>query len=524
MAAKLKLPSDCLTLGQFNEPRQGSFPMWQKILILTLALTLTVPVLGQSSSSSATQGIEAALQMRDYAGALQLANTALRSSPRDARVWTLQGVAYNALGRNQEALAAYDKALSILPEYLPALEGAAQLEYQAGNVKAIPLLNRILRQAPNDATGHAMLAALAYKQHDCATAVKHFARSAGLISTQPAALAEYGYCLMDLQRAPEAASVFREIVTRFPENSHARYDLAAAQLAARQGKDAVETLQPVLEKEQPPPDILDLASSAYEAQGDTPKAVELLRQAIVSNPQKIKYYLDFATLSFNHQSFQVGIDMVNVGLKQAPNAAPLYVARGILYIQLAQYEKGEADFQTATRLDPGQTSGAVAQGMAQIQQSNLDQALATVKSQLKIQPQDAFLHYMKAQILVQQGAAAGSPEFKEAIAAAVRATQLNPDFVLSRDVLGGLYLKSGQLNLAIEQCRLALRANPTDQESLYHLIQALRQSGKGSKAEMAKLVKRLADLRRESREQEASANRYTLHEPLSSENKEAPSQ
>jgi tetratricopeptide (TPR) repeat protein len=131
---------------------------------------------------------------------------------------------------------------------------------------------------------------------------------------------------------------------------------------------------------------------------------------------------------------------------------------------------------------------------------------------LNSHPQDAFLHYMKAQILVQKGASAGSSEFKEAVAAAARATQLDPDFILARDVLGGLYLKSGQLDLAIEQCRLALRANPADQESLYHLIQALRQSGKGSKAEMATFVKQLADLRQQTHNQETSANRYKLTE------------
>ena len=330
---------------------------------------------------------------------------------------------------------------------------------------------------------------------------------------------------MDLDQAQDAAGVFQQIVTQFPTNSHARYALAAAQLANHQGKDAIETLQPLLMEKEPDPNVLALASSAYEGEGDTPKAVELLRQAIVLNPKKIKYYLDFATLSFNHQSFQVGVDMVNVGLKRTPDAAPLYVARGVLYIQMAQYEQGEADFQTATRLNPRESSGAIAQGMAQIQQSNLDEALATVNSQIKLHPREAFLYYLKAQILVQKGTAAGTPEFKEAIAAATRAAQLNPEFVLPRDILGNLYLKSGQLDLAIAQCRLALHINPSDQESLYHLIQALRQSGKSSKTEMAELVKRLADLRRESREQEGSANQYKLYEVEPNENKEpAPQQ
>jgi tetratricopeptide (TPR) repeat protein len=432
----------------------------------------------------------------------------------------LQGLAYEGLGKNHDALASFDKALAIAPDYLPALEGAADLEFKAGSAHAIPRLNRILQQLPNDPTTHAMLAALAYKQHDCATAVEHFAQSERIIASQPAALLEYGDCLMDLRRAREAIPLFQQMVSRFPQNFHARYDLAVAQNADHDGKSAVETLQPLLEQKEPDPNALALASSAYEQQGNTPKAVELLRQAIVSNPKNVKYYLDFATLSFNHQSFKVGIDMVNVGLKQLPKSAPLYVARGVLYVQLAQYDKGEADFQTAMRLDPGQASSAVAQGMAQIQSSNLDAALTTVNSQLKLHPKEAFLYYLKAQILAQKGAPVDSPEFKEAIAAATRATQLDPSSVLPRDILGNLYLKSGQLDLAIEQCRLALKGSPSDQEALYHLIQALRRSGKGSKTEMAELVKRLADLQHQSREQEASANQYKLYESPPSENKD----
>jgi tetratricopeptide (TPR) repeat protein len=495
--------------------------MRPKAIILPLVLALSFAARGQNvSGANPSQAIQEALRSRDYTQALQLVTSQLQHTPRDPRLWTLQGLSLAGLGKDHDALAAYDKALNISPDYLPALESAAELEYKEGSPQAIPHLNRILQQLPNDQTSHAMLAVLAYKQHDCATAVKHFGQSTQLVSRQPSALAEYGACLMDLQRPQEAVPVFQQIVAGFPDNSHARYDLAVAQLAAHQGKDAVETLQPLLEVKDPDPDVLDLASSAYEDQGDTPKAVTLLRQAIVSNPKTVKYYLDFATLSFNHNSFQVGIDMVSLGVKEAPKAAQLYVARGVLYTQLGQYDKGQDDFQTAMRLDPSQASGAVAQGMAQIQQSNLDQALATVNSQLKSHNQDSFLYYMKAQILVQKGAQAGSPELKEAIAAATRATQLNPDFVLPRDILGNLYLKSGQIDLAIKQCRLALHGNPSDQEALYHLIQALRQSGKGSPTEMADLVKRLADLRRESREQEVSANKYKLYETTPAESQQ----
>ena len=483
------------------------------------------------ASLSAAQGgqladgmdsIEAALHSHDYNQALQLARPQLQQSRKNAKLWTLEGIALSGLGRDREALIAYNKALSISPDYLAALEGAAELEYKNGSSRAIPLLNRILKLRPDNPTGHAMLAVLAYKRHACSNAVKHFSESSQVISSQPVALAQYGSCLMDLQRANDAVPVFEQILRLQPDDAHARYNLAVVQVAAHRGKETIDTLQPLLEEKNPDTDVLDLASAAYEDLDDTPRAVSLLRQAIVGNPKKARYYLDFAALSFKHSSFQVGIDMVDVGIKQLPETAALYVARGVLYIQLAQFEKGESDFETANRLDPAQTSGAVAQGLAQIQQSNLDQALATVQAQLKSHPRDAFLHYLKAQIITQNGADVGTTQFKEAVASASRAIQLKPDFVLARDLLGNLYLKSEQIEQSVEQSRIALRDNRSDQEALYHLIQALRKSAKDTKGEIPGLVKRLADLRQESRNAEAAENKYKLYEPATAESTEQP--
>jgi tetratricopeptide (TPR) repeat protein len=193
-----------------------------------------------------------------------------------------------------------------------------------------------------------------------------------------------------------------------------------------------------------------------------------------------------------------------------PKAAPLYIARGILFIQMGQFEKGQSDFEAANRLDPGQASASVAEGLAQLQASNLDQALITVETELKAHPNDAFLHYLKAEIISQGGPAVGSPEFNDAVKAASRAVQLQPDFPLARDVLGNLYLQGGQSEKAIEQCRVVLRENPNDQIAVYHLLLALRKIN-DPKGEVPGLVKRLAELRTQSQQQEASTNRYKLY-------------
>jgi tetratricopeptide (TPR) repeat protein len=103
---------------------------------------------------------------------------------------------------------------------------------------------------------------------------------------------------------------------------------------------------------------------------------------------------------------------------------------------------------------------------------------------------DAFLEYLLAQILARQGPAAGSAEFNQAVAAATRAIALNPDLLEDRDILASLYLKSGQLQKSIQQSRIVLQKEPEDPEALYHLMQALRRTGKTE--EIPDLVKRLA--------------------------------
>jgi tetratricopeptide (TPR) repeat protein len=461
--------------------------------------------------SNALRAIESALRSRDYEQALQLIRAQLQQSPRDARLFAMEGIALTSQGKDQDALAAYNSALAISPNFLAALEGAAQLEYKAGSNRAVPLLNRILKLQPDEPTTHAMLGSMAYKTHDCASAIKHFRASGSVLASQPGALELFGACLMEQSQAEEAVPVFDRLLAMRPSDAHARYNLAVVQFAAKHNTEAIATLQSLLAQEPSDTDALDLASAAYEETGDTPKAVDLLRQAIVANPKRAKYYVDFAALSFKHESFQVGVDMVNAGVKQLPNDPSLYIARGILFIQLGKFQNGQADFETANQLDPNQASASVAEGLAQLQQSNLDQALATVDAQLESHPQDSFLHYLKAEIISQKGPAAGTPEFHQAVGAAAEAIRLKPDFVLARDVLSGLYLKSGQTARALEQSRLALRENPSDQVALYHLIQSLRKA-KDPKGEVPALVQRLAALREES-QRTPTGTKYKLYEP-----------
>jgi tetratricopeptide (TPR) repeat protein len=462
-------------------------------------------------SSSVANSIAAALRAKNYEQAVELADSAEQRFPSDPRILTMKGIALSSLGKNHEALAAYSAALKVAPSYLPALEGAAQIEYNAGSDRAPDLLNRILKIRPDDPTSHAMLGVIAFRHRDCKTAIEHFGASAELLSSQPAALEDYGFCLMQAGRAADAVGVYRKLVSIAPQDSRTRIHLAAAQLFAGQARDALDTLDPLLQQPDPDAEALDIASNASEQIGDTPRAVEFLRKAILASPDTPGYYVDFATLAFDHKSFSVGVDVLDAGLKRLPKSAPMYLARGILYIQEGQYDKGAADFEAAQKLDPRQTFSSESESLAKIEEIGGGHALPTVRARLKEHPNDPVLLYFLADTLTRNGAQPGTPEFSEALTAVTRAVERRPDLVLARDLLSSLYFKQGAYGKSIEQCRLALDKEPTDQEALYRLTQALRKTGKAN--EIPPLLKRLADLREEERKNENSKNRYKLVEP-----------
>ncbi len=481
-----------------------------KKLSLTITPVALVSIMFAQTATDLIGPVASALRGKQFERALQLLQPALQEFPTNPQLWTFEGLAYSGKGDQKRALVSFQSALKIAPDYLPALEGAAQLEYEAGSPGAGPLLQHVLRLRPSDPTSHAMLAVLAYQRSDCAEAVQHFAQSGSLIESQPGAVQQYGACLVKLKQMTQAITVFQKALAQNSADSHVRYQLASVQLLAEHPKDAIDTLAPLLQATTIDTRTLELAAASYEANGDTPNAVRVLRQAIVTDPRDVDLYVDLATISLDHQSFQVGIDVINSGLTLQPEAAALYAARGVLHVQLARYDDAEADFEKANSLDPAQSIASVAQGLKAVQENDLGRALATVRSKLAKKPNDPFLLYLQADILAQKGANPGSPEFEAALRSAKKALSLQPNLAAAHDILAKLYLQAGRNQAAAQHSRKALDSDPKNQTALYHLIQALRKTGE--KGELPGLLKRLADLRAEATRQERERYRYKLIE------------
>jgi tetratricopeptide (TPR) repeat protein len=338
--------------------------------------------------------------------------------------------------------------------------------------------------------------------------VPHFLRSKDAIATHPSSLEAYGYCLSKLDRMAEAIPVFRQLVPLLPGQSYPSYDLALLLVSTHANDEALEVLEPLLTPEQNDPDILSLASKAYEATGKTPKAVALQRQAIVANPTEPTNYVWFAVLCLTHDSFQAGIEMLNAGLERIPNGAPLYLSRGVLYAQMAQWENAEADFKRAEELDSTQSIGAYAGDLSILQKNDPDKALLRVRAQLKVHLESPLLHLLLAQLIMNQTPQPESPAFKEAMQETLLAAKSKPNLVEAHNQLATMYMSLGQYHRAIKECKTALQYDPANETAMYHLIISLRHSGQND--ELPPLVKRLAELHKESLRHESERKSFRL--------------
>lgn len=456
--------------------------------------------------SNAIQDITARLRANDGAGALEISKRALLHDPHDCRILSLQALAYTQLGQPDGALQSFHQSLKFCPRFLPALEGAAQISFAKGLPDAEALLGRIIDLQPQNPTAQGMLATLLSRKGDCKAALPHLQAIEATFSSQPYLRYSYGQCLAQTGSLSGAIEQFKALSAEHPSDA-ATYDLAVLQLQNHEADSALAALEPLLKQGTFAP-ALELASSLAESKGDTPRAVELARAAIVLQPDNAEYYLQFAKLAFEHNSHQVGIDMLNAGLSRQPNSAELYLARGVLEAQISKQPEALADFQKAHQLDPRLSLTEDAIGIVQTQAHEGKVPLQFYRDQAKQHPKDALLQYL----LAEQASQGEESEalIAEAIEAGKRAETLDPHSLPTHDLLAKLYVRSGKPELSIVEAERALAEDPDDQEALFQELMATRRTGARDK--IPALSKRLEEARKRNAAKLQENDRFRLVE------------
>lgn len=473
----------------------------KRVFCWVIVLFSLSPLLG------GTEEIVQALRARRFPAALELCEREIKTQPANPQLWMLKGFALQNMGRAKEALAAYRQALHLNPRLLPALEATAQIEYQTGDPACQETLEKIVALKADSAPAHGMLGVLAYEKKHCADAVSHFERAGAQLDGNAPALWQFGNCLYELQRPVESAAKFR-VLLALEDHDLVRYNLGLSLLEAKRPSEAVAALSPLAGREKPDSDVLSLLSASYEADKQTPQALEVLRRAARLYPLEERHYIDFASICMEHSSLDLGVEVLEIGTRNIPASARLHATLGALLVRAGNMEKAEQEFATAQALDPKAAYGNIGLSLALLQSDQIEESIHLLRTQLSANPNNPMATFMLAQALLRAGAEPGKPEFAEAQELLRRTIAIEPNHARAHGLLGKNYAQADDVKSAVRELETAVRLDPSDRTSAYQLTLLYGRTGQDELS--AKWQQRVRDLIEAERTAEREQNRYLI--------------
>lgn len=466
---------------------------WGVILFLLLA--------GSTAKAQGFEEIRDLIRRGDFAAALSACQAVLKKQPDHFQVWSLQGIALQGIGRNRDSLDSFRQALDIHPSFLPALQGAAQLEYQLQDPKARQTLEKLLRFRP-EPTVHAMLGALAFEAKQCRTSLDQYA-SAGDAANHPLIKWQRGVCYFQLEQWDAAADQFRQLLT-LKDDTRLRFNLGLAEFQAKRFPESITALLPL--RTQADADGLSLLASAYEANKQTPEALEVLREAIARFPLEERLYADLATICLDHQALALGVEILEAGARNLPQSARLQALLGVLLVRSEQREKAELSFRQAEKLAPEAGYGRIGLAVTLMESGAVDEAIVLLREQAGGSVPDPRLHLTLAQALLQKDSSPA--EWKEAHALLTGILVRQPNHARAHSLLGKLFLRRGELVRAAQSLETSIQLDPSDRNTVYQLLTVYRKQGRLKDA--TALQARVQQLLDEERAADVESARYRL--------------
>jgi tetratricopeptide (TPR) repeat protein len=496
-----------------------------------VALLFSFEALSTAQSASYEQALSLIQQQKLEPG-IALLRKVLEQTPNDMRAHNLMGIALTVSGKIEEANTHFEKAIALNPKFYPAIKNLAINEMKPNQIeKAKAHFTQVLQSGSDDPVVHLALGEIHFQGKQFAEAVKHYDRSRELAFKDPRTVLNYassclesnqperaigvleklppaadamshfdaGIIFVRLEKYESAAGQFELARNGHPDPYEAAYNLTLAYVKSRNYKAAIRTAQELLSQGHKKAELYNLLAQAYEGNGQTVEAYNALRTATQLDPKDENHYLDLATLCVDHANYDLGLEIVGIGINNIPQSDRLYFHRGTLLAIKGQSAQAASDFETASRLSPQKNLNYVATGLVLLELGQTAKAVELLRQRVVASPNDYLVQYVLGEAINRTGPAAGSAEENQAFQALEKSVLINPDFSPSRATLGKLLLRRGEVDRAIRELEKALELDPQEASSLYQLAVAYRK--KGNQARAKELFAKVDQVKNESREQ-----------------------
>jgi tetratricopeptide (TPR) repeat protein len=498
--------------------------MWRSVVAVSFCFPLCFASRAADCGPTAYDCAVFSIQLGDFPAAVESLKVELQQSPHDLKAINLLGIALTKSGQRKAANRRFQDALALDPHFYPARKNWAINEFDEKRFAEAEMhFNQVLQEEPGDPIVHLYLGEISFERKDCSAALKHYENGGSRMTQKSLWVMHDAQCQLtqnDSRKAvaalnllPEddfedrfqgglllgragayarAAEFFASVRKRYSDPYVAGYNQLLMLTKAASYSQAILLFHELVAEGYGHAELYNLASESYVKAGRLQDAYETLRTATRLEPTIEDNYVDLGMLCLEYENYDLGLEILDVGIHYIPSSYRIYVQRGVMLVMRGHMEEAEREFQMASTLAPEKTLSYVALSEVWMQSGQTQKAVELLREKTKVAGNDFIVPFIFALALIRSGADAGSPQSAEAMHALEVSIRLKSNFPRSHAELGQLFLKVGEVDRGIAELKIAIDLDPTDSGPLYQLGQAYRR--KGQKAEAEALLARVAQL------------------------------
>ena len=405
------------------------------------AYRLVDEVLARQAKNAEALIAKTLLQASDHkpAEALTTIQAAVTANPGHPPVRFVLGKMLTVNARDDEAMETYREVLRLNPNFAQAELELARLSLQALKYDdAIQFAQSAVNTLPGYADAHLVLTQALIAKGETGLAEKSLKLLTDNFSGIPAVQSEVGRLMLAKGQPARARAAFEKALAADPTQAVALEGLTRIDLEQRNIEEARARIDAALKAAPQNSRLHVVAARQYVTLGDEGTAEQVLKHAIQTDATNLRAY-----------------DLL---------------AR--LYVKQRRLAEATAEFEKLSALRPRDVAPRTAVALLQQLQNQWDQAEASYKQVLALDPRAAVAANNLAQLYAERNG-----DLDVALQLAQTAKAALPNVSEVDDTLGYIFYKKKLPSVAIASLRLSVAAQPNNPVYLYHLGLAYAQNG-----------------------------------------------
>lgn len=265
----------------------------------------------------------------------------------------------------------------------------------------------------------------------------------------------------------------------------ADFNLSLCYLGTGQYKKAVELLNSLRFSGHDTAELENLLAQALIGDGQLDGAFAAVQRSARLDPKNEKLYLFAADACMDGGYYELGVKVVELGLKSLPKSAPLVFQRAMFLSQMDQFDVARADFKRAQELAPGSDVAYIAGAQEALFAGNVSDAARIAREGIEKGNSHFLLLTIFGQAALDSGAVPGQPDFSLAQQALEKVVSEHPNFASAQLALGKLYLAANQTDGAIARLLVARKLDASNPAVYSNLANAYKRRGDNENAQAA---------------------------------------